>query len=1551
MSRYSKYRNRMMKVSKVLNTLYRFRIPIIATIIVSTAAALTLTGLNGTAQGLDINNTQFIYGEKISAFGKSTFGGADVEYSPKDKNTWTADVPKYVGEYQVRATSKNGFGLKTNSKPVDFVILPKPLNFKVTTSVLTYGDEINYTGSLVYGDHIDNASFDYDENYYSINPFGSKNEFKTKITLDLETFSIKNKDGIDVTSCYEVPTYDKEITIEKRDLLMVINQTEKIYDGTELTTKNNTTVSIHTPLPEGDKVDIEHNTSGVELGTYAVQDEVSIKSGQYDRTNFYNISFSVSEIKIKKRPITITTNVVNRQYNGMRLSSSSSLSENLLSYSLSTPVLDGHEFVYEGFTFEGSFKPVNNALNSLKSYKVVEKDNPDNDVSKYYEFTENYGSVTISHRPLEITYTSISEIFDYQTLEGGYIHDPSQIAATDTLSGSLKDGNLGKTLSSVGTLAYEYDFSIFNNELGLEVNDCYAVNVPTNPGILELKKIPLILTSNSLENVYSGVNYSSSLNTDPTHLLKVDCVGLHEKHTITYDFHYEGSLFINLRNRFTYEIKNEFGEDVSSLYDIKCTYGKIVTHKRDLTVKYASASWVYDGKYHSEGELVESVEGGGTNLATGDSFSYLDEAPTIRDCGVINNYRDFYIMHGSVDVTNYYNIPDPYYLMGELNVTKRRLNISYNLPASKMYDGKPIYINKDEIIIDNLPEGHEINYSLSRNYVSTYQNGGTPINMENVRILNSYGEDVSHNFDIEYNGAIFENFNTINLGTINIYKRPIVLNTYSAEKVYDTHPFTSFDSVPEGKTEIYTISGTNSLAEGDTVQIDNYTSKTLVGNYTNEISYFIQNQSGANVTSSYEITENFGSLLIKESNLKINISGINDLTYNGVDQTFSYGSLTTEGLFDGHIVVPEYLPVKDAGSYKGNEMFKFTVLDSEFNDVTYLYGEPSVICPLGVVKEKELEINTIDFTISLNNSTLPNIYDVISYSELGIGDTITFKYRNEEQAMNDALLGVFPTFYYTILDSAGTPAHENYKITVNKDAKVTLQKEKFEIGLKDNLNMFDFAAYYQNEVLDPNIVFEHYLNHTTLPDRYYLEGLDMQVDRELKEPGIYTLSLDTTNLKIYRQPKIGVKEYVTQYFDIVPLTTAVDVQVKRFELNIFVEDVNYTYNGKYQSVNSNIKDANPDHHVEIINQPYEKNVGTYNYVINSKEDVVVKDTMGNDVTYLYDIIISEEDLGKDFSVTIDKYNIDVALPNLSKSFDGTNFDREIIFQRATVTHDSYFVRPRMDATDKHLLTSTGDYITIATPNLESSYHVHSTPYSAEITITDEDGNDVTENYNINIVPGILTINPIVIYYTSEHQTKTYDGNGFADLQNLVGQKSDSDFVTVSLSAINHLDITNAYAMIYDINFKVGTYKSVPTFVVIYNNEDIVSNGDVIFSSKNMEVEYTITTKYLTIENQGGTTSLTSRKPFAYEYFNVSGLVDGDTLYIGEEKWGSSKKDYSILPNMTEVGRTYGVDYFSTYINLSSIRIIRVVNGEEIDVTDCYDIQLYFNDVTIVEAPI
>jgi hypothetical protein len=108
-NRYDDYRRRMLNLYNTLRILKKYRVLIAcgcAAICAAIVAFLFAIG-SFTAQPFVAN---YVYGEYASPTAKAFLSEVSFEYAPSNSLVWSSQAPTTAGEYQVRATSENGFG-------------------------------------------------------------------------------------------------------------------------------------------------------------------------------------------------------------------------------------------------------------------------------------------------------------------------------------------------------------------------------------------------------------------------------------------------------------------------------------------------------------------------------------------------------------------------------------------------------------------------------------------------------------------------------------------------------------------------------------------------------------------------------------------------------------------------------------------------------------------------------------------------------------------------------------------------------------------------------------------------------------------------------------------------------------------------------------------------------------------------------------------------------------------------------------------------------------------------------------------------------------------------------------------------------------------------------------------------------------------------------------------------------------------------------------------------------------------------------------------------
>ena len=1572
MSKFANYKQKMNKISLVLNTIYRFRVPIIATIVVAATAAFTLTGLNGTAQDVVLSDDVFEYGEDIGALGKSTFGSANLEYSIRNMNQWTTEVPYRAGEYDVRSFSYNGYGQRTTSKPKSFSIARTNLDIEIISKTLIYGEKIIFqTPNIIEGDSIDCFEYTFGEEYNQVNPFGNKDTFKTTFTIDLSTFKIINANNEDVTNCYNVPSEPFDINIKKRDLNILLHRSEKEYDGQPLTTEGNAYISDSTPLAEGDEIDIEYLTSVTEVGSVSIKDGIKITNGDIDRTNFYNVFYGVNELTITKRKLTISTNSIDRFYNGKQLSFKTDVFENQLTYSLSNELAPGHEFILKSFASEGAYRPLSYSTNTIE-YAIVDSEGSDI-TNKCYEITENFGNINISPITLNISYKVVSpEYFAFQTLEGGYVLE-GEVAQTDELINTLKDPYTTDSLSSIGSIEYEYDFSVYNNELETDVSDCYNIFVEDGVGTLQINAQPLELWSNSITRAYDGIPYSALEDADQDHKLVGFTNGLLEGHSVKFCFNANGQIFCNEPNSFSYEVVDENGNDVSSYYSISCNYGEIVTTKRELQMRFASTIWEFDAESHYDDSIVDTSGNGDCNLAKGDeiilnpdTYNYLVYSSKTT------NIFDFEIVRKGVVVTHYYNIPSAEELAGTIEVTRRIVYISYEVPESRIYDGSITYINNEDITIENIPDNFTYNFVLNINRISVYKKGGYDIKIDDFRIYDKDLNDVTEYFNFMYKGSLYayehvflDQADSLKLGHVDIFQRTLNIKTFDATKVYDGTPLDSYDAEENGS--IYTITECDGLVNVDTIQITSTSSINYAGSKNNNIEIQINNPLLGNVTNCYIISKVLGILKVEESSLLIKFPAVSHFEYSGYDNYFDYSGFEVEGLVGNDYLRIECFPIARAGTYEIKDVIRCYVFNSEGEDVTSSYGVFTFIGSKMVIDKASMTIQMANINIDAIESNLPeDPADLVLTSDPRGPDTISLSYVGKPM---DYLAEMqYPKIQYDVLDYNGESVKNSYKITY-QEGNVEFGKMDVELQLKQTYHKLDLI--YTDKIVDLEPYVETLFDNTKLPKGYEYRNLSLSVDREMRLPGKYTISIDKLEeVKIYRNID-GVEEDATHFFNISlgeHSTTVLTITKQEIKFSAVPLETVYSFQDKL-NLNDLIYAGSllSGDHAELREQTLISTPGKYHYDMTS-DDIVIKDSKGNDRTYIYDIFVDDSIYDNGIDMTVHKVQLTINSVDIVKQFNGKAFEsndvNNVIFTYSYDNDSSLdYISFIKDSTDPTVFKGETkikgqNILKLSFKIPTTDIFVCSTPYTYDCKILSSDGvTDVSDCYEVNCKQSMFRIDPLIITYNASHTSKTYDGNDHQTYQDLLS--SDNTVVTVSLSKVLHKEMINylkehagsAYVYLEQRDFLVGDYTYTPLFVIIYEDIDLVATGNIIFQSANGDVEHSINARSITIKNLNQDITLSRRVTKASEQlFIVSGsLANGDVLYIGDEQYESGKNNYLSIPdivNGSEEGLVYGADYFGQYVNESSIKIYREVDGGKIDVTHCYKINYIWEDVVV-----
>ncbi|MDE6613422.1 MAG: hypothetical protein K2K28_02590, partial [Clostridia bacterium] len=221
---YDDYRKKMNKLKNVLDTVKRFRVPIIIVCAALIALIVTLMSVSGIVYDKTDCPAALTYGEELDYRAKAVLKSVRYEYAEENSDNWSSEKPVRAGSYKVRPVSKSVFGTTRYGKTHSFEILRKQTDISAALQTV-YGDDPEVVADLAFSDKAICTKFD----------FGDITAKTTDVIPELPFVKILDKDGNDVTSSYELNPVQTQINFLPRSITVKADDAQKIYDGTPLT--------------------------------------------------------------------------------------------------------------------------------------------------------------------------------------------------------------------------------------------------------------------------------------------------------------------------------------------------------------------------------------------------------------------------------------------------------------------------------------------------------------------------------------------------------------------------------------------------------------------------------------------------------------------------------------------------------------------------------------------------------------------------------------------------------------------------------------------------------------------------------------------------------------------------------------------------------------------------------------------------------------------------------------------------------------------------------------------------------------------------------------------------------------------------------------------------------------------------------------------------------------------------------------------------------------------------------------------------------------------
>ena len=414
--RYQQYKNKMLKIRKVIDFFYRFRFVFAGIIVAIIAGSITLDVSKGSITETTQFQMSYVYGEEITYSGSAFMGTVTYEFRKKGDEEWTEEQPTKPGQYEARAKSLGNHGYKY-SKESSFEIKPYETTFSIKEDSINYGNdqpELNYT--LLPGDRFDKDS--YKVTYEDLT------QTKTTAFIDKDTLKIFNSNNEDVTDCYAINTEDKEITFIPEKLVFTFDDEEPFtYTGDE---QNKFTADSYR-LTKGEIKYKQHEVLidrlyGLNPDTFKNKHTFAIRDDEgNDYTDNYVINCEENTIVVNKAaPLVITSSPLVKQYDN------EPFADNQFQIASIQGLLDNvHEILPEDVVFANKeLKTCDDAKDAKYknsfTFKVRDKNTGEeiNPYDYYEDVIINEGEFRIEPIPVTIKCPDISAVFNNHDVNG-----------------------------------------------------------------------------------------------------------------------------------------------------------------------------------------------------------------------------------------------------------------------------------------------------------------------------------------------------------------------------------------------------------------------------------------------------------------------------------------------------------------------------------------------------------------------------------------------------------------------------------------------------------------------------------------------------------------------------------------------------------------------------------------------------------------------------------------------------------------------------------------------------------------------------------------------------------------------------------------------------------------------------------------------------------------------------------------------------------------------------------------------------------------------------
>ena len=650
------------------------------------------------------------------------------------------------------------------------------------------------------------------------------------------------------------------LSIEKKDLLITVNDTKQ-YDQSVLTTLFSNTTAVSTDeLVSGDALTAGSvKTTSANAGIYTSDASTSQVDEDFTTTlgiDNYHVTYDFTQTITRGTGMVVTcptaTDTV-KMYDGTELN----------------PVATGS--VPNSTTVTIQYKTATSDWSTTVPSITHVDDGPlaveVRGVNENYDTAYCNYKLRITPRPIEMTAGSQEFVFDgdAHTYHVAHTTGTYHFVGTDTMDFQFDPASeitfVTDTIDNVITGATPTGTT--------QANDYTFTYQPGELTMVFGPAVPLTLTARDTAWVYDGTthhfhSYTLSLNHGTEITVPASANGVYNfPHDIVLTVTFDPSS--EIKDYSATGVDNKIASytlmygtaDVSGAYDVTLVDGTLSITPRPTTITANDTTKEYDGTPLTENGWNDTPP---TNLVSTDAVESVTVTGSQTVVGTSDNVpSNAVIKRGSEDVTQNYAIT---YANGTLEVTNNTKEIVITSASdSWVYDGethtKPVYtVTYDGTNVADIAGSDGLRFELPTHDTITISNSFAGIK--------NFSENSSNNNTFDYtiqNLASYSNVSK-NAGTLEITKRPVSLTANSLTVLYDGHEHT----YAETDAPHYTIAprvDEDSLVVGHTLVATMTGSRTNVGNTPIVISSVVISDASSNdVTANYQPSFINGSLTI-----------------------------------------------------------------------------------------------------------------------------------------------------------------------------------------------------------------------------------------------------------------------------------------------------------------------------------------------------------------------------------------------------------------------------------------------------------------------------------------------------------------------------------------------------------------------------------------------------------------------------------------------------------------------------------------------------------------